>query len=655
MSVHGFDPQLYLDFLDEALESLEPLDRMVLALVERGVDFEILASVFRPVHSLKGNAGFFRLMQVKRLAHALENILDDLRQKRRSAVPGDFLLQGLDALRRGLRTARNTGPVEDDPEIEALVDRIHMLPKEDVSVAPPKSAPLSRLPPEIPLLLEILEPEFAKARPKGDAADLDRLVRDVSAKAVPGTAAHGALARCRESLDTILPVLGYDPVLRELLREALGSLGPESGWLEPSLPGAVPGNPPSFTTGSGESASSSVERTMRVPERSIDAFLGYVGELVVVEEVFQHLNHQVHDLDLDRMEEFVQRLRQNTDTFAALSRALRESILQLRRLPARQVLQKVPRLAHDVASRCGKQVKVEIVGEELQIDKSHLDLLDAPLTHLVNNAVDHGIEIPALRVQNGKGPEGRIRIELREHEDNLVLELGDDGGGLNLAALHRKAEEMGLVSAGQALDQNQIVSLLFQPGVSTSATISETSGRGVGMDVVRRQITDAGGRVEVETHAGRGTTFRIILPHAVRTQIIEGFVVRVGEGKFLFPLGLVGEVFPFERADFHEVPGVGPVVSHGEALLPLLALGDLLDRRESDVSRRGGTVVVLALDGGRAAVLIDEVLGIHKTVIKPLEGAGKVGSLYEGVGMMGDGSMSLILGASGLSDLMAKE
>jgi two-component system chemotaxis sensor kinase CheA len=212
-----------------------------------------------------------------------------------------------------------------------------------------------------------------------------------------------------------------------------------------------------------------------------------------------------------------------------------------------------------------------------------------------------------------------------------------------------------MIHSGQIMGNDQLVSLLFLPGVSTAEQVTDVSGRGVGMDVVRREIHNAGGRIEVETTAGKGTTFRVILPRSVHTQIIEGFVVRSGTGSYLFPLPLVGEVFPMTPELAHSIPGRGEVISRLDTILPLLRLDHALHTAgvaSNEKSERDcGTVVVLQLEGGRLALLADEVLGIRKTVVKDLGEVGSDAKVFEGVGMMGDGSMSLILGANGIASL----
>jgi two-component system chemotaxis sensor kinase CheA len=657
VNAFDFDPTLFADFLDESLDSLAPLDRIVLDLASDGQDFTSLAAIFRPIHSLKGNASFFRLLSTRRLAHALEDVLDALRTRRMDTAPKSLLLDALAELRNTLASARS-GIVPDEGAIDDLVAKLKACQCDSI---PEPATEVGHVPVEVSRLATLLESPPPRTLPAEAANPLREVVLALATKAPPGSEASRIVAQCQETLDTILPVLGYDPVLRDLLLEKIALLE-SADWSSP-LP-LRPGRETHQEEGRHEprrertdsapehADANPADRTMRIPERSIDKFLGFVGELVVVEEVFQYLNRQVSQDRASLDDDFVSRLKQNTDTFAVLSRSLRESILQLRRLPARQVLQKVPRLAHDAAGRCGKSVKVEIKGEEIELDKSHLDLLDAPITHLVNNAVDHGIEGPERRLAAGKPEVGTVSVEVREGPDHLVLEIRDDGAGLDFEALRRKGLEMGLVQEGQELSRDRIVELLFQPGLSTAAAVTEISGRGVGMDVVRRQILSTGGRIEVESRSGQGALFRVILPHSVRTQIIEGFVVGVGVNSYLFPLGLVREVFPLDPSAECSIPGKGCVLLHQDALVPLVRLGNLLGSESIDRDPAAtSTVVVVQVSQGRLALVVDEVLGIRKTVIKPLGAVGGESDLYEGVGMMGDGSMSLILGSEGLGRL----
>lgn len=657
MKAPEFDPLLFADFLDESLDSLAPLDRLVLDLASHGKDFDSLAAIFRPIHSLKGNAGFFRLVATRRLAHALEDVLDALRTGRVAVAPKDLLLDAIGELRNTLAAARS-GEVPDEKPVDDLVAKLGAYLADPAPLGAP---PTESTPREIAQLADLLRQPQSKTLPAEAAGPLLELVAALAGRAPSGGDAANAVSQCQETMATILPVLGFDPVLRDLLLEKIPLLE-SADWSVP-VPGeadesAAPSSAPSarHDVPSDRTDGHPADRTMRIPERSIDRFLGFVGELVVVEEVFQFLNRQISQDRASLDDDFVARLKQNTDTFAVLSRSLRESILQLRRLPARQVLQKVPRLAHDAATRCGKSVRVEVLGEQIELDKSHLDLLDAPITHLVNNAVDHGIEAPQRRLAAGKPEQGTVTVEVREGPDHLVLEIRDDGAGLDLQALRRKGLEMGLVQEGQELSRDRIVELLFQPGLSTAANVTEISGRGVGMDVVRQQILSTGGRVEVETEAGRGTVFRVVLPHSVRTQIIEGFVVRVGDNSYLFPLGLVREVFPLDPSAECRVPGKGSVLLHQEALVPLVRLGNLLGAASAPVdSAATAQTVVVQVPQGRLALVVDEVLGIRKTVIKPLGAVGGESDLYEGVGMMGDGSMSLILGTEGLGRLAREQ
>jgi len=657
MSIVGIDPLLFGDFVDESLDSIAPLDGLLVSLPEARFDDETVAAMFRPVHSLKGNAGFFRLMSLKRLAHSLENLLDALRKHEICPVPREILLEGFGEMAAILRRVRSGGAEVVDREIfDDLLRRVAESLPSETSILKPNAPPIAKAAtPALEAIFAILDKPLTKPLPKAQADEVARLVREL--ENIPATdEARAAIAKCREAIDTILPVLGFDPVLRDLLLEALNTVRDGRHWAIPVAAPPTgnlwsPSSPPQLKVPAAEppvlgAPHHESERSMRVAEKSIDGFLGYVGELVVVEEVFQHMLRNLgEELGSEGM---LKRFRQNLDTFASLSRGLRESILELRRVPARQLLQKVPRLSHEAAARLGKQVRLEMEGEDIRLDKSHVDLLDAPLTHIVNNAMDHGLETPTQRIAAGKPAEGLLSVRLVEQESFLVMEIRDDGKGLDLPSIRAKAERLGLVNPSQVLDLRETAMLLFLPGVSTAATVSDISGRGVGMDVVRREIHAAGGRTEVESHPGQGTTFRLFLPHSVHTRIVEGFVVRVADGSFLFPLPLVGEVFPLRPDLVHEVPGRGEVIRHGDAILPLVSLSTLLTEIVATERAHSGTVVVVQVESVRLALLVDEVLGIRKTVIKPLGAVGGESDLYEGVGMMGDGSMSLILGSVGI-------
>jgi two-component system chemotaxis sensor kinase CheA len=325
-----------------------------------------------------------------------------------------------------------------------------------------------------------------------------------------------------------------------------------------------------------------------------------------------------------------------------LSTELQGSIMAVRRVPVRAQLQKAPRLARDIAQATGKEIEVVVQGEATELDKGRLELIDGPLTHLVRNCADHGIEAPDRRTAAGKPARGTITVAASAAEGWFQLDISDDGRGLDLEAIRRKGEAMGLVRPGAALDQQTIVNLIFASGLSTAQRVSDVSGRGVGMDVVHRQIHDAGGTVEVTTTPGQGTRFRLRLPVATTTHIVNAFLVRSGASIFALPLDLVRESF----ADDGDGAGHGLVIRHGRTLA-VVPLSGLLGQADQAVGTATGRRTLVTIDGGSdaLAVAVDETLGVRRLVVRPLHGItdGDLDGRFQGAALLGDGRLALIV------------
>jgi two-component system chemotaxis sensor kinase CheA len=294
---------------------------------------------------------------------------------------------------------------------------------------------------------------------------------------------------------------------------------------------------------------------------------------------------------------------------------------------------------------------VVLQGEETEVDKGRGDLLDAPLTHLVRNCADHGIEMPEEREKAGKPARGTITLKASADESWFTLEVSDDGRGLNLEAIRKKGESLGLIKAGESLSEQVLIDLIFASGLSTAQKVTDVSGRGVGMDVVKRQIQEAGGTVCVTTQTGKGTTFCLRVPSAVSTQIIQAFLVRDDDGIYALPMEIVRESFVDEKAS----SGIGVVTRHGQ-VLPVAPLGTLMGSSTSaDAGRR--TFVTLERLGLTLAVSVDETLGVRRLVICPLRGlcADDSENLFQGAALMGDGRMALVVDPDHLFRLLRQE
>jgi two-component system chemotaxis sensor kinase CheA len=381
------------------------------------------------------------------------------------------------------------------------------------------------------------------------------------------------------------------------------------------------------------------QRTMRVPESHIDAFLQHVGELLVVRDMFDHLRQRM--ARGEEVEELMAGFRRANETFATLAGELQRSIMSIRLVPMKNLLQKAPRLVRDIAQSEGKRIDVQLIGEDLELDKSLTDLLDAPLTHMVRNAADHGIESEEQRRTAGKPETGTIGVAAELVGEQVVLSIEDDGAGLDYEALHRKAESLGMIPAGKTLSESEMIDLLFCSGVSTAKVVTDISGRGVGMDVVKQAIEQAGGSIHVTSERGQGSRFEIRLPKAVITQIMPGYVVKIDGQRYVLPLNRVRDATALEGQQVDTVAGRGRCVRRHDRVVPVLSVRQALGGGTADA---GGQTLV-ALEANRREVLaeVDEALGIQQVVLRQIVGIGDAGGLVRGGALMGDGAVALVL------------
>lgn len=549
--------ELLVGFLDEAEESLASVEPLFVQLESRSSDKQALDRIFRPIHSIKGNAAYFGLMRVKEISHRMESVMEQLRQGRRridrETVGG--LLRGLDALRTLFARARQEAPQEAHPEeFEPLCRDLERLATRTDSVHPESDS------------------VFESSQPPDSTFPLD------------------------------LPP---------------GERAPEKRR----------------------------DRSMRIPEASMDHFLEQIGELMGLEEQFRYLGKRlVSGTDLEGA---TADLRQAVEQFGHLSTKLSGSVLELRRIEARPLLQKVVRICRDLAGATGKSIEPLVQGEDVRIDKSYLELLDAPLVHMVRNSCDHGLETASERIAKGKPPTGTVMVTLSELDESVVMEVTDDGRGLDLPALRRKGIELGMVREDAAFSENDAIQILFRSGVSTAASVTEISGRGVGMDVVKREIEGAGGKIEAKNRPGLGCTFLVTLPRSVTTRITDGFLFRCGADRFVIPMRLVIETFPMENAVISRLPEGGETILFRGSMLRLVQPQDLLDTPTTE----GGPGVFVRIKAKDMdfVLRVEEVLGVQRTVIKPMEEFCRAGGLFAGAALVGDGGLALVASEEGLA------
>lgn len=595
------DPELLAEFVSESTELLADVSEQVIACEQAGdsdAQREILGAIFRTVHSIKGNSSFFGLDRIQSTAHKLENVLDDLRKGQRgfSTKLSSLILRGIDLLSSMVQNAVS-GPGQQDP-----ADLAGFLAELEETSHTDDSAPLQKAAETVRgHLPDIPEP----ARSSVEA------LLDAIAQKHPSTSS-GAV-----------PQESSDPT------QAAGQTTPANANADGDKAVAAP---------------ATERRVMRIDEERIDAFLGYVGELVVIGDMFTHFLRRLEANDQHR--EFTHGLSQVTGTFQSLSGQLQSAIMSIRKVAARQLLRKVPKIVRDVAQVKNKQIQVVINGDDTEIDKGYLDLLDAPLVHMVRNAADHGIETPQQRLAAGKPEQGTITIGISEDAEWIQLTLQDDGAGIDSDRIAEKARDLGIIAPDERLDSHALIECIFAAGVSTAQEVSDISGRGVGMDVVKRSIENAGGKISVDTQRGVGTIFAISLPKSVTTQIGMGYFVRCQNELFILDLDSILETFHAQGKVTRTPSGVDIIDRRGQSLVVV----DIARVLGLNPQQQASVAVSTAIKRRHYALLVDEVVGIKQMVKLPLVLPGEHNHPFQGVAMQGDGSLALILDLEHLLD-----
>jgi two-component system chemotaxis sensor kinase CheA len=394
---------------------------------------------------------------------------------------------------------------------------------------------------------------------------------------------------------------------------------------------------------------------MRVEESKIDEFLDYVGELITTREMFVNVGKRLRASQphSNLSTEF----QRAVGAFSSLSHNLQRSIMEVRKVPVKFALQKVPRLVRDVAESAGKQATVTLVGSDICVDKSLVESLEAPLIHMVRNAVDHGLEAPDERRRRNKPPAGRVDVVVTENSAEIICAIRDDGAGIDIDALRDKAVRLGLLSvrAASQLSAKETLELVFAAGLSTAGAVTDVSGRGVGMDVVRRNVSERGGRIEISSERGVGSTFTVHLPKTVTLQILDGFLVQVGRERLVLPLRAISESFRPTPDQLHTVAERGECISRRGRVFPLVRFNRLLALDAADRSPSDAIVVSVEVAAGRpAGLLVDQVLGVQQVVLREVAGIDSEPQVFAGGAVLGDGRVAMVVDVEKLGALMAR-
>ncbi len=601
------DDDIVQAFLVESAEGLDELDRDLVALERDPGSRERLASIFRTIHSIKGTSGFLAFSQLERLAHAGESLLSLLRDGELSMTPpiASVLLAMVDQLRGLLDVVASTGVDEHQaPGLEQVIEALHA-----ATEAATGSAGTTE-----PVTEPVTEPATEPATAQDTAEPATAPLVEASPLVTPAPIAEPVVQPVAEPVD--------QPV--------------DQPVLEP-VADAVP-------TQSGASAAAVAEASVRVDVELLDTLVRLVGELVLTRN--QIVQQAAGDPEQART---AQRLN-------VVASELQESVMLTRMQPIGQAWTKFPRIVRDLAAQLGKDVRLETTGQETELDRSLLDAIKDPLTHLVRNAIDHGVEAPAVRTAAGKAAQGVLSLRAHHESGQVVVEVSDDGAGLDAARIGEVAVARGVVSSTDVsrMSDRELVELIFRPGFSTAAAVTNVSGRGVGMDVVRTNIERIGGVVDVSSRPGRGTTFRVRIP--LTLAIIPALVVSQAGHRYAIPQASLVELVRWDQVAGSEVEEIAEaqLLRLRDQLLPLVSLSDAL--RLTDTGERSedppaeATVVVVQADGVRFGLVVDEVHDTQEIVVKPLGRQLKQVPVYAGATIMGEGRVALILNISGVAD-----
>uniref|UniRef100_A0A7C3LSG5 histidine kinase n=1 Tax=Leptospirillum ferriphilum TaxID=178606 RepID=A0A7C3LSG5_9BACT len=613
--------EILQDFLAEAEEMLEGLDTFFVQLEAHPDDRTLLNEIFRTAHSIKGSAGFIGLNRIVEVAHHAENVLNQLRQGQMRAEPlvVDIILEAMDALKLLVREVR-TG-TQADVDIESLNQKLDLLLQwgEDVQ-SETETATGSEEEFQGEETPDLPEPSNSGKEPAlvSDPAPESYQVEDEELVAAPPA-------------DTpSLEVPGDSGP-----RSKSGDRGEGGSSRKTELP--VPGP----TTEAAQTGSGEADQTIRVETSRLDNVMNLVGELVLGRNRLVRLSgEQRGDIDPEH------RLKEIAEAVAQLSRVttdLQLAVIKTRMQPIRKVLGKFPRMVRDLSRKMGKEVRLELAGEETELDKSVIEEIGDPLVHIIRNAIDHGLEMPDERTAGGKPAEGVVRIGAYQEGNSIVIEVSDDGKGIDVGRVREKAIEKKLISVADAerMSEGELVNLIFLPGFSTAEKVTDVSGRGVGMDVVRTNINKINGTVEVRTTQGSGSTFVIRLPLTIA--IIQALMVTIGSEVYAIPLQTVVETVKITREDIRTLSG-SDVLNLRNQVLPLLRLRDEFKVPEEHAEEPGRCYVVVVQLGSRLlGLVVDRLPYQEEVVIKSM------GPLLSGIRGMagatitGDGKVVLIL------------
>jgi two-component system chemotaxis sensor kinase CheA len=584
------DRQILSDFVMESLENLGNIEVKLMDLEQDSSNIETINAIFRPFHTIKGVSGFLNLGHINKMAHSAENMLDRARNGK-IKIEGpivDLILESVDLLKKMIQCVQE--------QLEQGVSQ-----KSEVPYEP---------------LIERIEQVLSEQTEIGDKPLGEILIQK---GAVTSEDVQESLAKQKEAPE-----------------KKIGEILIEEKKAEPKEVLSALRDQKKFSHGN-------IDLHVKVDTKKLDSLIDLTGELVINQSILRQNQWILGAKD--------QKLYHTLNQLNQITSGLQRTAMSLRMVPIRSTFQKMVRLVRDLAKNSGKEVALEMIGEETEIDRNVVDELYEPMVHMIRNAVDHGLELPDVREQNNKDRKGTIRLQAYHRGGNIVIEIEDDGRGLNKEKIIAKAKEKRLIKEEGKMSEADICNLIFAPGFSTAEKVTDVSGRGVGLDVVKKAIEKLRGRVEINSRAGQGSKFIISLP--LTLAIIEGMLVRVGKERYIIPALMILESFRPEKKQYSTVEGKAELILSRSKLIPLVRLDRIFGVQGDSVEPWDGLVVSVEYDGEQRCLLLDELLGKEEVVIKSLgEGMKEIKGIAGGA-IMGDGKVGLILDISGIFEIAA--
>ncbi|MDF3021381.1 MAG: chemotaxis protein CheA [Steroidobacteraceae bacterium] len=667
--------QFHDTFFEESFEALDSMEAALLKLSAGEVDFELINTIFRVAHSIKGGAATFGFTDVAGFTHVAETLLDQIRAGKRQVTPDlvDLFLRSGDLMRGMLVATKDKQPL-DKARVAALHGEIEaVLASEPGSSAAPApaaaAAPVAAKPAASAVTQQpgwkisfVPGPQLLRhgndpLRILRELSTLGACVVRVDAMKIPPLSDLDA-EECKMSWNIDLSGDVTEAAVRavfewvegecDLRIQPIGVATPVAAAAPAAGTAATPVQVPAAIA-AAPAASRAVEAaaearggeggSIRVSIEKIDELLNSVGELVITQSVLSQLAAPLEGRDADELRNALVQLERHM-------RSLQESVMRVRMLPISFVFNRFPRLVRDLGQRLGKKIELRMNGDTTELDKTVLEKIGDPLVHLVRNSIDHGIEMPDARVANGKSASGTIELNAYHKGGSVVVEVSDDGGGLKKDKILAKARERGLVAADEELSEDRIFNLIFAPGFSTADVVSDVSGRGVGMDVVKRNINELGGHVQIYSTPGKGSMVRIRLP--LTLAILDGQLARVGNEVYVVPIVSIVETMQVRKEMVSSIANQGEVFRLRDEYLPVVRLYDLFGIKPDHTDLLNGLLMIVEADGKRVGLFVDELMSQQQVVIKSLETNFRPVTGLAGATMLGDGRVALILDVPGV-------